>query len=473
MSGLFASLNQSVRALNAQSRGVETAGRNLANVNNADYSRQRVIFGDRGTVLTPQGAESLGLEAKATQQIRDLLVDRQLSREIGSTAGLKAQSEALAKAQAALGETIDRTQETGDSAASGQGIASAFGEFFNAFKAFAARPTDLGERQNLVQRSDILAERFRTTDARLAQLQDDIGAQISSDTEEVNSLLDTIANLNGQIGRLEINAAGSAVDLRDQRQAAVEKLAAKIGAETQPSATEVGQIDVFVRDGSGSPVTLVSLATVPNPVAYDGTRLTAGAALTPIALSSGSINGLFDARDAGIQNLRDELNTFAGQFASAVNTAYNPTSIAGGDFFTYTAGAAAGTIALAPGLTPGTLKASNGGAAADNTLARAVADLASRNFSVSGGDDIDGTFSQYYSGVVSGFGRTVSGAAGRLEDQTNIEKLVRQQRQGISGVSMDEEMADLLKYQRAFEASSKVISIIDGLLDLVVNRLGR
>ena len=89
------------------------------------------------------------------------------------------------------------------------------------------------------------------------------------------------------------------------------------------------------------------------------------------------------------------------------------------------------------------------------------------------GDPIDGTFSQYFSSVVSDFGRTVAGTANRLEDQTNITKLVNQQRQSLSGVSMDEEMADLLKYQHAFEASSKVISIIDGLLDIVVNRLGR
>jgi flagellar hook-associated protein 1 FlgK len=472
MSGLFSSLNQSVRALTAQSRGLETAGRNLANVNNADYARQRVIFGDRGTLLTPQGAQSLGIEAKATQQIRDVLVDRQLTREISAKSSLQSQSDAYAKAQAALGESIDRTQTTGDISASGQGLSAVVSEFFNAAQAFAARPTDLGERQNLVQRADILAERFRTTDTRLAQLQSDINAQAATDVDDVNQLLETVATLNGQIGRLEINAAGSAVDLRDQRQAAIEKLAAKIGIETQPSATEAGQIDVFVRDAGGAPVTLVGLAVVTNPVAFDGVQLTAGTAATPIALTSGSIHGLFTARDGAVQTLRDDLDTFAGQLASAVNTAYNPTG-ATGNLFSYNPASPAATLALAAGVTPAGLKASDGGAAADNTLATAVAALASRRFTTAGGDALDGTFGQYYSGVVSDFGRTVSGTAGRLEDQSNIEKLVRQQRQSISGVSMDEEMTDLLKYQRAFEASSKVISIIDGLLDVVVNRLIR
>ncbi|MFA6286575.1 MAG: flagellar hook-associated protein FlgK [Opitutaceae bacterium] len=472
MSGLFASLNQSVKALNAQSRGVETAGRNLANVNNADYARQRVLFGDRGTVLTPQGAESLGIEAKAIQQIRDSLIDQQVGREIARTASLQSQSDAYAKAQAALGESIDRTETTGDTASSGEGLSGAFGEFFNALQAFAARPTDLGERQNLVQRADILAERFRVTDSRLEQIQTDLGTQVQSDTDDVNRLLSTVADLNGQIGRLEINAVGSAVDLRDQRQATIEKLAAKIGSETRPNATETGQLDVFVRDAGGNPVVLVSLAVVANPVAFDGAQLTAGTAATPVALSSGSINGLLTARDGAVQDLRDQLDDFASQLAVSVNAAYNPTG-ATGDFFAYNPAAPASTLALAAGLTPVSLKASDGGASADNTLAAAVAALSAHPFSIGSGDLIDGTFSQYYSGVVSDFGRTVSGTDGRLADQTNIENLVRQQRQSVSGVSMDEEMADLLKYQRAFEASSKVISIIDGLLDVVVNRLIR
>jgi flagellar hook-associated protein 1 len=473
MSGLFASLNQSINALNAQSRGVETAGRNLANVNNPAYSRQRVILADRGTVQTPQGAQSLGVEAKAIQQMRDTLLDRQLTREIGRTSALQAESDANQKAQAALGESISLIDSTGSSAASGSGLAAATSEFFNAFQAFAARPTDLGERQNLVQRADILAERFRVTDERLAQLQDDLGVQMQADTDDANTLLQTIADLNGQIGRLEVNAPGSAVDLRDQRQAAIEKLAAKIGAETAPNATQSGQVDVFVRDGSGTPVVLVSLATVTNPVAYTGTQLTAGTAATPITLASGSIKGLFTARDGTVQTLRTQLDGFAGQLADSVNAAYNPTATAGGDFFTYTAGSPGATIALSGSVTAVTLKASNGGAAADNTLALAVAALASKSFSIAGGDTIDGTFSQYYSGVVSGFGRTVASTENRLEDQSNIEQLVLQQRQGVSGVSMDEEMTDLLKYQRAFEASSRVISIIDGLLDTVVNGLIR
>ena len=99
MSGLISTLNSSVMALSAHSRAIETTGRNLANVSNPDYARQRVVYGDRGTVLTPQGAQSLGLEVLSVEQLRDDLLDRQLMREIA----LGGFSESVQKASARAG----------------------------------------------------------------------------------------------------------------------------------------------------------------------------------------------------------------------------------------------------------------------------------------------------------------------------------------------------------------------------------
>ena len=466
MSGLFGSLNQSVSALTAHSRGIETAGRNLSNVNNPNYARQRVMFGDRGTVLTPLGAMSLGIEAKSIQQIRDTLMDSQVVREVGLTASASAAYDAFAKAQAALGETIDRSAETDGSTIS-QGLDVAISDFFNGFQSLASQPTDLGTRQTLVQRSAILAERFRLTDQRLAQVQADLTTEVTGDVEEINGLLETIAELNGQIGRFEVNDPGSAVDLRDQRQAKLEELAGRIAIETSASAGAPGQIDVFVRDTNGDPVTLVSLATA-SSVTFDGDNLFSGG--TQIALAGGSTHGALSAREGALQDVRDRLDALAHQLVVSVNDAYNPSGTTG-DFFAG-GGLTAGTIALEAGLTASTIKASDGGAAGDNTIAAAVAGLASTSFSVGGGDQIDGTFAQYYSGVVSDFGQAVSGAESRFEDQTTIQTLIRRQRDSVSGVSLDEEMADLLKFQRAFQASSRVFSVIDELLDTVVNRLG-
>ncbi|MFA5262806.1 MAG: flagellar hook-associated protein FlgK, partial [Opitutaceae bacterium] len=150
MSGLFDSLNLSVKALNAQSQCIETAGRNLANVNNASYARQRVLLGDRGTVQTTTGPQSMGLEAIGVQQLRDTLLDYQVTRELGLTAQYTTAQKGLQKAQAALGESINQASDTSASGGGSQGIAAQLTDFFDSFQSLAAKPTDMGERQTLL-----------------------------------------------------------------------------------------------------------------------------------------------------------------------------------------------------------------------------------------------------------------------------------------------------------------------------------
>ncbi|MBC7365854.1 MAG: flagellar hook-associated protein FlgK [Undibacterium sp.] len=469
MSGLYASLNSTVKALSAHSRALEIAGKNIANVDNAGYARQRVVYGDRGTVLTTTGAESLGLEALGVDQMRDALLDRQVLREVALKSGFAAEQAGYQRAQAGLGQSIDRTQTTTDSTATGTGVAGAIDGFFNAFQGFAANPTGVGERQVLLQQSSILSDRLQLTDQRLAQTQSDLNAGIATNLDDANRILASIAELNSQIGRFEVDNPNSAVDLRDQRQNKLEELAAILPIEVRPQPG--GQVQVIVKDGSGTDVPLVDLATVQGTLAFDGTNITGGSPAATLALSSGSIKGSRAARDGGVQILRDNLDLLARQLVTAVNSAYNPTGTTG-DFFA-AAGTAASTFAVDAGVTATNLKASDTTAAGDNTLALAVAALANQKFATAGGDVIDGTLPNFFSQSVSNLGQSLSGANSRVDDQTNIEKLVRSQRDSVSGVSLDEELADLMKFQRAFQASSRVFSVIDELLDNVVNSLGR
>lgn len=470
MSGLFSTLGSSVKALNAHARAIEIAGKNLSNVNNTAYARQRVIYGDRGTVVTPEGAQSLGLEALAVQQLRDALLDRQVMRETGLKSAFEAEQDVLSRAQAGLGQSIDRSASataSGSNASTG-GLAAAIGDFFSAFQSLAARPTDVGERQTLLQKAAILTDRFNQTDARLAQVQADVNTEIGADVGDVNRLLSTIADLNAQIGRIEVGAPNTAIDLRDQRQAKLEELAAIVPIEVRDDTD--GQIQVVMKDAANSDVVLVDKAVVTGPVAFTGTGLTGGASATALVFSSGKIYGQLNARDGAVQDLRDALDAMAQQFVTTVNAAYNPTSTAGGNFFA-AAGTTAGTLSLQSGLTATTLRAGSG-AAGDNSIALAVAAIASRSFSTASGDAVDGTISQFFSQSVSNLGQALASANSRVDDQTNIANLVKSQRDTVSGVSLDEEMADLVRFQRAFQASSRVFSVVDELLDTVVNRLG-
>jgi flagellar hook-associated protein 1 FlgK len=469
MSGLFASLNDSVSALTAQSRALEIAGKNLANVNNPNYSRERVLLGSRGTIMTPQGPESMGVTALTLQSLRDSLLDQQVTYETSITAGYNAQQSAYQRAEAGLGENVDGTQNSsGTSSTSDTGVGAAVDDFFNSFQSLAASPTDNGQRQTLLQSASILTDRLQQANQRLTQVTSDLNSQINTNVSGSNNLIASIAKLNDQIFRLEINNPGSAVDLRDQRQADLEQLAANLPVTTQNTAN--GQLQLVAKDTSGNSVILVDGATVNGTLAFDGTKITGGASGATLALSAGAIQGSLTARDGGVQTLRDNLDQLSAQLVASVNAAYNPTGLTG-NFFN-PAGTTAGSIALAASVTAGNLKTSDGGPTGDNSVALAIAQLAGKNFSTAAGDHIDGSFSGFFSSTVSNLGQAVATANAQVSDQTNIEHLVRTQRDGVSGVSLDEETADLLKFQRAFQASSRVFNTIDSLLDTVVNHLG-
>jgi flagellar hook-associated protein 1 FlgK len=191
-----------------------------------------------------------------------------------------------------------------------------------------------------------------------------------------------------------------------------------------------------------------------------------------LGLTSGSLFGAVKARDGAVQSLRDNLDTLARQIVTSVNGAYNPGNVAGEDFFD-SAGTSAATITLRAGINAAALRTGTTGNAGDNSIALAVSGLATRKFSMAGGDLFDGTLGQFYSRGVSELAQALSSAQARASDQSGIAQLVRNQRDAISGVSLDEEMADLVRFQRAFQASSRVFSVVDQLLEEVVTSLGR
>jgi flagellar hook-associated protein 1 FlgK len=171
-----------------------------------------------------------------------------------------------------------------------------------------------------------------------------------------------------------------------------------------------------------------------------------------------------------VQNLRDNLNQLAAQLVTSVNSVYNPSGT-GGNFFS-SSGTTAGTISVDPSVTASNLEAGASGNPGDNSIALGIANLANQQFSTAGGDQIDGDFSDFYDNSVSGFGQTLAGVNDQATNSTNIQTLVTSQRSSVSGVSLDEEMANLLMYQRAYQASSQVFQTIDSLIDTTINSLG-
>jgi len=467
--GLYDVLRMGLSSLRAQSRAIETVGRNMANVNNPTYARQRVIFGD----VSPTGSASVGVDVIEVQQVRDVLLDRQLVREKSGAAALEAETAAYERGEAAMGETISSVSDPSLAATTGSNsLTNAMAGFFGAARQLSVDPTNSTQKQMFVQTAKTMTERFQFSNDRLAEVQADLTNQVSNDVDKANVLLTTIKELNLMIATQESKTGTKALTLRDQRQARVEDLAQVMNFKTTTLPDAPNQIQITATSASGVDTVILSGGTTLETLAFAGAALRVVSSNTALTLTGGSTKGHLTARDGALQTLRNSLNLLAKQMVTSVNAAYNPSGT-GQNFFD-PAGTNASSIQLASGLTGLNVRASvAGGAAGDSSVAQAISKLDIRSFSSTSGDAINGTMGESYSAAISLFSYSLSQSRMNHENQTGVLNIVRGQRESTSGVSLDEEAAELMKFQRAYQASARVISVVDQMLDIVVNSLGR
>jgi len=474
MSGLIASLQNSSGALRVHSKGLEVAGKNLANINNRGYSKQRVEIGDRGSIDTGIATESMGVEAMGLRQNRDALLDKSVMREITSTNSLEATKKVLESAETALGQFLDRTKDSTSiqnaSGASGGGISDALTDFFNAWESFSVKPNDVGERQLLLAKAQILVDKINATDKRLEQVQKDADAQLTTDVGVVNGLLAEIAKTNEYIAKAELVKPFSAVDLRDQRQAKLEELSQYINVQFEPIVPDgLGQIKV-----ASNGLDLINGINVLGEYQYDSTNRvlkfdavdpTKDKTFTLADLPEGKLGAQIIASTSDVQEARDAIDLLATNLRSSLNNVYKEVSTTKPEFFS--APPVGSKIALNSAITANTLKASAKSGA--NDIALQIAGLGTDAIPALG---TNVTFVGHFNKTVTIIGQELNTTNIRLEDQKLSQEMAVNNRDAFSGVSQDEEMTDMMKFQRSFQASARHVNVIDSLLEQVVNRLG-
>ncbi|MGH7997055.1 MAG: flagellar hook-associated protein FlgK [Opitutaceae bacterium] len=463
---LFSAISATTSGLAAETQAINVTGNNIANLNNPDYADEQVDISSLGTVQTSSGAVSMGVSASVSED-RNAVLDSMVRQEDSLTSGFTAQQSLLNEAQASLAENIasNSSSSSTDSTATESGLGAAIDDFFNSVESYASDPSDTGEGQALVQQAGVLTDRFNEIDQNLALVQSNANEIVTNGVSTANTLLGDIATLNSQINSLDTSSPGSALALVDQREGDLEQLAGLVPITATADAQ--GEMNVTTTDGSGNNISLVTGGTVNNTLAFNGTALTtAGSSPVSLGVSSGSLQGTITASLGPVQDLIGSLNSIAQEIVTAVNGAYNPGGT-GNDFFD-PAGLTAGTIAVDSSLTPSTLVAGTG-AAGDNSLALAVANVANTSFSTANGDAIDGTVDEAYASAVSTIGQALDTANTQVTDQTNVQTIINNERQSVSGVSVDEEMSNLMTYQKAYQASSEVFQVIDDMLTTLID----
>jgi flagellar hook-associated protein 1 len=463
MLGLFNTLNLGARALQANQLGVEVTGQNLANSSNAAYSRQRVVLQTSTPTPSTIGMQGTGVQATSIEQMRDALVDGQIRDEASASGFWNSQQNSLENAQAQLGEFLN-LNATG-SASDAQGLSDQLNNLFNAFQGLATSPTSIAQRQNVVSQAQSLAAGFNQASQQLSALNDGLNTSVTNGVTTANQLLSQIADLNDQIAKATFSG-GTANDLNDTREQDLEKLAGLVNIQTTTNAN--GTVDVSVAGTQ-----LVSgNKTLDTLQAYDSgsgqmlVRTATGG--TPLALTGGSIQGTIDARDGALKSLRDGLNTLASSLITQVNgiysAGYDLNGGTGGMLFT---GTDAGTISVTSALqTDASLVQAAGvpGAPGDNTVALALAKLGTQSVAGLGNQ----TFSGAFTAQVGSFGFAVANANSEAGNQSSVATMLQNQRDSVSGVSIEEEVANLITFQQAYAASSKIISTVDQMLQTVI-----
>ena len=468
--GLFGTLGLAARSLQTQQLGLEVTGQNLANVNNPAYARQRLIISSSTTIPTAIGSQGTGAEGIGIQQIRSSLIDGQIQAETSIGSYWDTTQQILQSVQANLGEQID-TLATGangtTSTSSQQGISQSLSDLFNAFQGLSADPSSMAERQVLVQKAQTLVSQFNQVSQQLTNLSSDLDKSLQDDVTSVNQLLSDVAGLNSQIAALELGTNSKANDLRDLRLQKIEEL------------SKLSKVDTVEQDNGTVDVSIGGTLLVHNNDVLDSletynasggqllVRTQAGG--TALTLNGGSMQSKIDARDGTVATLSNSLDAVASQLITSVNTihhdGYGLTGTTHADFF---AGTDAKTIAVNTTLVddPRLIQASGtDGAVGDNHVALALAQLADQPIAALSNQ----TISQAYNQSVSTLGQSLASANAQVADQQVVQNMLQQQRDSISGVSMDEEMTNLTTYQRAYEASAKLITIIDELLTTLIN----
>ncbi len=452
----FSALNTALSALMAQRRALDVTGQNIANVNTEGYTRQRVQLAALAGPVVPaifarwQGAGQ-GVSVLGTQRLNDVFVEGRALVENGTNEQLTLSQTLLSRIEAAFGEPGDN------------GVASALSSFWSGWGDVANNPGDLAARSQLIERAKTLAGTFNHVDATLSSLWSSTREQLDSLVSDVNGTAKQVAELNQAI--LAASKSGlSPNELQDQRDLLVSHLAKTVGATARPG--DGGVVDVFVGGTAlvrGGDAHDIVATQAPGPGTTPTVSIVWSGDGYPVSVGSGQAAAMVQALNVDIPGYRTGLDHVVADLTAQVNTqhaaGFDLDGNAGAAFFT---GTTAATVAVgvsdprgvAASATPG------GNIGADNALA--LADLGAGPSAPDAG----------YRTLIVQLGVAAQTATRRSSIQQAIVEQVDQMRASASGVSLDEEMANMVMYQHAYDGAARYLTAVDEVLDTLINHFG-
>lgn len=451
------------KALQTSQYGLDVTAHNIANANTPGYSRQRVIQGTTESFPAPswnrpliQGQLGTGVEVKTIQRMRDDFFDGQLRRENQSMGEWEVKGNALQQLETVFNEPSDA------------GLLNILGEFWGSWQQLSKNPEGLSARSAVLEMGQTLSTTFRQITEKMSRVQDNLNEQVKVKVDEINGTAQRISALNKDI--LHVRTFGAEPnDLMDERDLLIDQLSKMVDIQlnTLDNGTVLVSVNGVQLVGDHSVSELKVVANGLNHGFYDVKWAIDNSNIT---MFGGELKALVTTRDVTVLKYKDDLDVLAGELISEINFAHRAGFSLDGvttglDFFS---GTNASDIALDV-TNPRDVAASQSGAPGDGSNALAIAQL--KDALIMSGDTI--TTGDYYRSIITGLGIESLEASRMVANGKLYYDLIENHRQSVSGVSLDEEATNMIKYQRAYQAAARVISVFDEMLDVLINQMAR
>ncbi len=476
MAGIIDALNAGKTSLNVNQKAIEIVGNNISNVNVDGYSRQDAQFSTYPAISFGDFFIGQGVKVSDITRNHNVFIENQLQDRAVDYGYQEALTDPLAELEGVFNVTEDN-------------LATEMDKFFDTLQELSANPNDLVQRNNVIQQGNILATNFNNTVEELDGIQTNLNESLLSGIDTLNARLAEVASLNSRIYGMEVQGQ-SANSTRDQRDTILKDLARTVGAHSCEN--ENGMVAVHLPGGlplvSGDMAMNIEADTTGTNVEL---ILHAGGTKAQLSVNEigGRFKGILEMRDNFVAGLEADLDKLAYELSTQVNiqhmTGGGLDSSTGNLFFSKppnyvqsppapppTAaeyrGAARGmgvVITDPKKIAAGAAPASGTAVApGDNSNALALSNIGD-TYLIDGADTFTALYGKMAATVGIESNQNQLSLKGARDSLTQLQNF----RDGLVGVSLDEEMIDLIQYQRGFESSAQFITTIDEMMSTLLD----
>jgi flagellar hook-associated protein 1 len=495
----FFGLEIARRALESQQAALDVTGHNISNANSPGYTRQVPNLKATTPYTIPTTGRDLslgsGVSMDTVTRARNAFVDRQLRGETSAQQYWTSRQTSLSNIEGVMNEPSDNS------------LSGALNKFWTAWSDLSSNPENSGSRAVVQERAVSLADTFHSVAQQLCTMQSDVDSDVNTKITQINTYATQIASLDNEIRAAQITG-DNPNDLLDKRDNLIDELSKIVNVKvTETSDTNFPnrqvshfQLDIgntatsqtLVKDGAASQLVGTTSATGLTPPGS-----TVQNTITTVQWATGSANGLggtnltldpqsgslqadIDIRDKDLPTLLGKYDSLAQGIVTAVNDIYSPSGAA--HFFDATS-LSSSTIKL--DTTVDTSNSTNINniitgttGSGDGSIAAAIAALSSGWSSLSGANltamktAYGASLGDTYEATVSQFGANVQQANSTKSNEDLLVTNLTNQKDSVSGVSLDEEMTNMIQYQKSYSAAARVVTMMDDMLNTIVTGLG-